>query len=76
MRKSRFNRIALVLFVLLGLVGAPPAASQAEKAPFPTMAPVDEYLFTHENSEIALPRLGFRGVNAVAPLGDRYVCSL
>jgi sec-independent protein translocase protein TatC len=33
-----------------------PGAAQAEKAPYPAMAPLDEYLIADENSEIALAR--------------------
>ena len=58
MRKNRFKLIALVFLVQLGLPGATrPAAAQAEKkAPYPAMAPVEEYLIADENSEIALAR--------------------
>lgn len=57
MRKNRFNLIALVFLVQLGLPGAAcPAAAQAEKAPYPAMAPVDEYLIADQNTEIALAR--------------------
>jgi hypothetical protein len=60
MRKNRLNLIALVCLaqlVQLGLPGATlPAVAQTDKAQYPVMAPVDEYLFTDENSEIALAR--------------------
>ena len=57
MRKNRFKLIALVFLVQLGLPGANrQAAAQAEKAPYPAMAPVDEYLIADENTEIALAR--------------------
>ena len=57
MRKNRFMVIALVFLVQPGLPGATrPAAAQAEKAPYPAMAPVDEYLIADENTEIALAR--------------------
>jgi hypothetical protein len=57
MRKNRFKLIALAFLVQLGLLGATrPAAVQAEKAPYPAMAPVDEYLIADENSEIVLAR--------------------
>lgn len=53
MRMNRFRLIALVLV----LVGATrPAPAQAEKAMYPAMAPVDEYLIADQNSEIALAR--------------------
>src|SRR5271168_5248045 len=57
MRKYRFMVIALVFLVQFGLPEATrPAAAQAEKAPYPAMAPVDEYLIADENTEIALAR--------------------
>src|ERR1035438_6505737 len=55
MRKICFKLIALVFLVQLGLPGATrPAAAQAEKAPYPAMAPIDEYLIADENSEVVL----------------------
>jgi len=57
MRKNRCRLIALVFLVQLGLLGPTrPAAAQTEKAPYPAMAPVDEYLIADQNSEIALAR--------------------
>ncbi len=57
MQKNRFKLFALVFLVQLGLSAAPrPAAAQAGKAPYPAMAPVDEYLIVDENTEIALAR--------------------
>ena len=57
MRKNRFKLIALVLLVQLGLPWATcPAAAQAEKAPYPGVAPIDQYLIADENTEIALAR--------------------
>ena len=57
MRKNHFKLIALVFLVQLVLSGASrPAAAQAEKTPYPSMAPVDEYLIADENTEIALAR--------------------
>ncbi|MGA3344876.1 MAG: hypothetical protein ABSC76_08410 [Terracidiphilus sp.] len=57
MQKNRFMLIALAFLVQLGLLGAThPAAAQAEKAPYPAMASVDEYLIADQNSEIALAR--------------------
>src|SRR5271168_1806130 len=59
MRKYRFMVIALVFLVQFGLPEATrPAAAQASKAPYPAMAPVDEYLIADENTEIALARTG------------------
>jgi hypothetical protein len=57
MRKDDFKLIALVFVVQLCLLGATrQAPAQAEKGPYPAMAPVDEYLIADENSEIALAR--------------------
>ena len=57
MRKNHFKIIAFVFLVQLCVLGATrQAAAQAEKAAYPAMAPVDEYLIADENSEIALAR--------------------
>ena len=57
MRKNRFKLIALVFLVRLVLPGTTrPASAQAEKAPYPAMSPIDEYLIADENTEIALAR--------------------
>jgi hypothetical protein len=57
MRKNDLKLIALVLLVQLCLPGATrQPAAQAEKAAYPAMAPVDEYLIADQNSEIALAR--------------------
>jgi hypothetical protein len=57
MRKNDFKAIAFVLLVQLCLPGAArQAPAQAEKAVYPAMAPVDEYLIADQNSEIALAR--------------------
>jgi hypothetical protein len=55
MRKNRFKLFALVFLVQLGLPCVTrPAAAQAEKAPYPAMAPVDQYLIADENERIGL----------------------
>ena len=57
MRKNDLKLIALVFVVQLCLLGATrQAPAQAEKGPYPAMAPVDEYLIADQNSEIALAR--------------------
>jgi hypothetical protein len=57
MRKHHVTFIALAILVEVGLVGATcRARAQAEKATYPAMAPVGEYLMADENSEIALAR--------------------
>ena len=57
MRKNDFKLIALISLVQLCLPSATRRApAQAEKAVYPAMAPVDEYLIADQNSEIALAR--------------------
>ena len=57
MRKNDLKLIALVFVVQLCLLAATrQAPAQAEKGPYPAMAPVDEYLIADQNSEIALAR--------------------
>ena len=45
---------ALALFVMLG--GCWRAQAQAPKTPYPSMAPLDQYLMADRNAEIALAR--------------------
>lgn len=57
MRKNHFDLIALALLVQLCLLGATrPAVAQADKAPYPAMAPMQEYLMPDVSAEIALAR--------------------
>ncbi len=57
MRKNDFKLIVLVFLVPLCLPGAKRQAhAQAEKAAYPAMAPLDEYLIADQNSEITLAR--------------------
>lgn len=57
MRRDDFKIIAFVLFVHLCLPGGTrPAMAQAEKAAYPVMAPLADYLIADQNSEIALAR--------------------
>jgi len=57
MRKNDFKLVAIVFLVQLCLAGAArQARAQAEKAAYPAMASVDEYLIADQNSEIALAR--------------------
>ena len=57
MRKNDFKMIAFVFLVHLCLHGGTrQAPAQAEKAAYPAMAPLDEYLIADQNSEIALAR--------------------
>src|SRR5271156_349719 len=49
--------IALAFLVLVVILGATSQArAQAQKAPYPAMAPLGQYLMPEENSEIALAR--------------------
>jgi hypothetical protein len=58
----RRNNVAIIGLAFLVPVAIAPATSQAraqaEKAAYPAMAPVDAYLMTDVNSEIALARTG------------------
>ena len=54
MQKKTFSFLTLVFIVQVVLPG--PAGAQAEKTPYPAMAPVDQYLMPDGNSEIALAR--------------------
>ena len=57
MRKNNAKIIALAFLVQVLLLGAPiRARAQAEKAPYPAMAPLNQYLIQDENTEIALAR--------------------
>jgi hypothetical protein len=55
MQKNTLTFLALAFFVLVVLSGAT-CQAQAEKAPYPAMAPLDQYLIPDVNSEIALAR--------------------
>jgi hypothetical protein len=56
------NHVAIMAFAFLVPVVMPGATllapAQAEKSPYPAMAPVDAYLIPDQNSEIALARTG------------------
>jgi hypothetical protein len=57
MQKKTFRSLALIFTLQAVLPGAACLAeAQAEKAPYPAMASVDQYLAPDENSEIALAR--------------------
>ncbi len=57
MRMNDLKLIAFACLVHLGLPGGTHRAlAQAQKAAYPAMAPVDAYLITDRNSEIALAR--------------------
>lgn len=51
------NTIAKLTFVVLVLLFSPlPSQAQAQKSPYPAIAPLDQYLIADENTEIALAR--------------------
>jgi hypothetical protein len=59
MRKKSFKIIAITILVQVGLtVATCEARAEAGKAPYPAMAPVDEYLMADQSAEIALARSG------------------
>jgi hypothetical protein len=90
MQKNSVKIIALAFLVQAGLTGATlQAQAQAEKATYPAMAPLDEYLMPDENSEIATARsvapasvsdgaevmvLGRNGYTTAVKGGNGFVC--
>lgn len=57
MQKKKIRLVALAFFVQVVLLCATcQVRAQAEKAPYPAMAPLVQYLMPDENSEIALAR--------------------
>ena len=57
MQKKTISVLALAFLVQVVLHGATwQAGAQSEKAPYPVMAPLNQYLMPDENSEIALAR--------------------
>jgi hypothetical protein len=57
MKKKTINRLALAFLVPLLLPAAIwQARAQSEKAPYPAMAPLDQYLMPDKNAEIAFAR--------------------
>src|SRR5271157_3315641 len=56
MRKNNIRIAALALVVLVFLSCPIRSRAQVEKAPYPAMAPLDQYLISDENAEIALAR--------------------
>ena len=55
MQKNTLTFLALTFFALVALFAAS-CQAQAEKASYPSMAPLDQYLMPDANSEIALAR--------------------
>src|SRR5580704_8043368 len=56
MRKNNMRIAALALVVLAFLSCPIHSQAQAEKTPYPAMAPLDQYLIPDENAEVALAR--------------------
>ena len=57
MKRKILRRIALRSFALVIVVAAAwQAQAQDAKAPYPSMAPLDQYLIADRNAEIALAR--------------------
>src|ERR1700677_3011399 len=57
MRKSNVTILVLTsLFLMLAPVAAIKAAAQSANAPYPSMAPLDQYLIANKDAEIALAR--------------------
>jgi len=52
----RNHLASLVAFAFALLILIPPAIAQAPKDPYPTMAPLDQYLIADEKAEISLAR--------------------
>jgi hypothetical protein len=59
MKRERFQAIASLSFalILVLILGATwQGQAQDAKAPYPSMAPIEQYLMTDRNAEIALAR--------------------
>ena len=57
MKREIVRTVALAIFMLAAVVGAAlPGRAQDAKAPYPTMAPVQQYMMASRDAEIALAR--------------------
>src|ERR1700739_1043558 len=56
MRKDHVTATALAIVALVYLSSPISSRAQSEKAPYPAVAPLDQYLIADENAEIALAR--------------------
>jgi hypothetical protein len=90
MQKKMIRLVALAFLAQVVLPGGScQARAQAEKAPYPAMAPLDQYLMHDENSEIALARsaapksisdgaevmvLGPKGYTMAVKGGNGFLC--
>ena len=90
MRKKKVGAIAIKSFALLVVLAtAYQATAQDAKAPYPNMAPIEQYLMTDQSAEIALARsaapepisrdarvlvLGRHGFETAVPGKNGFVC--
>ena len=90
MRRKKVGAIAIKRFALLVVLGtAYQATAQDAKAPYPNMAPIEQYLMTDQSAEIALARsaapesisrdagvlvLGRHGFETSVPGKNGFVC--
>ena len=90
MRKKKVGAIVIRSFALLVVLGtAYQATAQDAKAPYPNMAPIEQYLMTDQSAEIALARsaapesisrdagvlvLGRHGFETAVPGKNGFVC--
>ena len=90
MRRKKVGAIAIKRFALLVVLGtAYQATAQDAKAPYPNMAPIEQYLMTDQSAEIALARsaapesisrdagvlvLGRHGFETAVPGKNGFVC--
>src|SRR6202451_4535003 len=92
MQTKTIGLLPLTLLAQVLWFGAPPAAAQtapAAKDPYPTMAPLDQYLIADQKAEIALARtaappsisddaeirvLGKDGYTTVVPGKNGFMC--
>jgi hypothetical protein len=90
MRRKKVGAIAIKSFALLVVLGtAYQATAQDAKAPYPNMAPIEQYLMTDQSAEIALARsaapesisrdagvlvLGRHGFETAVPGKNGFVC--
>src|ERR1700687_5253519 len=56
MKRNRFRAVASLSFTLILLLGAWQMQAQDAKTPYPSMAPLDQYLIADRNAEVGLAR--------------------
>jgi len=68
MRRKIFRTIGSVSFALVVVLGSAwQAKAQDAKAPYPSMAPLDQYLIGDRNAEIAMARSAHRTPSQAMP---------